>query len=75
VHIDRWGPAARDYLQVVMVAAVVAAHVAEALDLAWQAFRKAAGDHAVGWDMAAATAEVPQHCMIWPSSLPRSVRR
>jgi hypothetical protein len=39
------------------VATVDAAGVADALDLARQSFRKAAGDDA-GWDMAAATAEV-----------------
>jgi hypothetical protein len=43
---------------VVIVAAVDAADVAEALDLAWQSFRKAAGDDAAGWDTASATAEV-----------------
>jgi hypothetical protein len=47
----------RDYLQLVIVAAVDAADVADALDLAWQSLRKAAADD-VGWDMPAATAEV-----------------
>jgi hypothetical protein len=37
---------------------VGAAHVAEALDLAWWAFRRAVGDDAEGWDTAAAAAEV-----------------
>ena len=41
----------------VIVATVDAADLADALDLAWQAFRKAAGDD-TGWDMATATAEV-----------------
>ena len=58
VHIDSWVRRGRDYLQIVIAATVDAADVAEALDLAWQAFRKAAGDDAAGWDMAAATAEV-----------------
>lgn len=39
------------------MATVDAAKVAEALDLAWRSFMKAAGDDA-SWDMAAATAEV-----------------
>jgi hypothetical protein len=43
---------------VVIVARVEAADVADALDLAWQAFRNAAGDDAAGWEMASATAEV-----------------
>jgi hypothetical protein len=37
---------------VLIVATAAAADVAEALDLAWRAFRKAAGDDAAGWDMA-----------------------
>jgi hypothetical protein len=32
--------------------------VAEALDLAWWAFREAAGDDLAEWDMAAVSAEV-----------------
>ena len=48
----------RDYVRVVVVAAVVADDVAEALDLAWWAFREAAGDDLAGWDMAAVSAEV-----------------
>ena len=48
----------RDYVRVVVVATVVADDVAEALDLAWWAFREAAGDDLAGWDMAAASAEV-----------------
>jgi len=43
---------------VVVVATVIADDVAEALDLAWWAFREAAGDDLAGWDMAAASAEV-----------------
>lgn len=48
----------RDYVRVVMVMTVSAADVAEALDLAWWAFRKAVGADAEGWDRAGATAEV-----------------
>jgi hypothetical protein len=47
-----------DYVRVVVVATVRAADVAEALDLAWQVFRQAAGDDPAGWDMTAAMAEV-----------------
>ena len=57
MRVDNWVRRGRDYLQVVIVATVDAAHVAEALDLAWQSFISAAGDNP-GWDMAAATAEV-----------------
>lgn len=57
VHLDSWVRRGRDYLEMAIVATVGAADVAEALELAWQAFRKAAGDDA-GWDMLAATAEV-----------------
>ena len=39
--MDSWVRRGRDYLQVVIVATVNAADVAEALDLAWQAFRSA----------------------------------
>jgi hypothetical protein len=52
VHVDSWVRRGRDYLQVLIVATAGAADVAEALDLAWRAFRKAAGDDAAGWDMA-----------------------
>ncbi len=44
-------------MQVVMTVSVEAADVAEALDLAWESFRKAVGEDG-SWDMAAATAEV-----------------
>ena len=48
----------REYVRVVVVATVAADDVAEALDLAWWAFREAAGDDLAGWDMAAVSAEV-----------------
>ena len=48
----------RDYVRVVIVATVDAADVAEALDLAWWTFRKAAGEDLAGWDLADAAAEV-----------------
>jgi hypothetical protein len=49
---------ARDYVRVVLVATVDAGDVAEALDLAWWTFRKAAGEDLAGWDLARAAAEV-----------------
>jgi len=48
----------RDYVRVTITAAVDAADVAEALTAVWDAFRQASGDDAVGWDMAAASAEI-----------------
>ena len=57
-RIDRELRRGRDYVRVVIVATVVADDVAEALDLAWRAFREAAGDDLAGWDLAAASAEV-----------------
>jgi len=57
-RIDRELRRGRDYVRVVIVATVVADDVAEALDLAWWAFREAAGDDLAGWDAAAASAEV-----------------
>jgi hypothetical protein len=57
-RIDRELRRGPDYVRVVVVATVVADDVAEALDLAWRAFREAAGDDLAGWDMAAASAGV-----------------
>ena len=48
----------RDYVRVSIMATVDAADVAEALTAAWNAFHRAAGDDATGWDMAAASAEI-----------------
>jgi len=48
----------RDYVRVVILATVDADDVAEALDLAWWAFRKAAGEDLAGWALASAAAEV-----------------
>ena len=48
----------RDYVRVVIVMTAAAPDVAEALDLAWRVFRKAAGDDAAGWDISGASAEV-----------------
>jgi hypothetical protein len=58
LHTDREVRRGRDYVRVVMVATVGAADVAEALDLAWRAVRKAAGEDLTGWDLAGAAAEV-----------------
>ena len=56
LHVDSEIRRSRDYVQhqVVIVATVDAADVAEALDLAWWAFRKAAGEELAGWTGAAA---------------------
>jgi hypothetical protein len=48
----------RDYVRVVIVMTVDAADVAEALDMAWWAFQKAAGEDLAGWALAEAEAEV-----------------
>ena len=48
----------RNYVRVTITAAVYAADVAEALTAAWETFRRAAGDDAAGWDMAAASAKI-----------------
>jgi hypothetical protein len=57
-RIDRELRRGRDDVRVVIAATVIADDVAEALDLAWWAFREAAGDDLAGWDTAAASAEV-----------------
>jgi hypothetical protein len=57
-HVEYESRRRRDYVRVVAITTVTAADVAEALDIAWQVFRWAAGDDTEGWDMAAAIAEV-----------------
>jgi hypothetical protein len=58
LHVDSEIRRGRDYVRVVIAATVDAADVAEALDLTWWAFRKAAGEDLAGWDPARAAAEV-----------------
>ena len=58
LHMDSEVRRGRDYVRVIVLATVDADDVAEALDLAWWAFRKAAGEDLAGWDLAAAEAEV-----------------
>ena len=58
VRVDYEVRRGRDYVRVVVAVTVEAADVAEALDLAWRSFLKAAGDDVEGWDIAGATAEV-----------------
>ena len=48
----------RDRVRVIIVATIDAADVAEALDLAWWTFRKAAGENLAGWALTDAEAEV-----------------
>ena len=47
-----------DYVRVIVAVTVAAADVADALAIAWEAFRGAAGDDLTGWEVAAAAAEV-----------------
>jgi hypothetical protein len=47
-----------DYVRVTVAVAVAASDVADALSIAWDAFREAAGDNLVGWEVRAAAAEV-----------------
>ena len=58
LHVDSEIRRGRDYVRVVILAAVDADDVAEALDLAWLAFQKAAGEDLAGWNLASAEAEV-----------------
>jgi len=69
LHADSEVRRGRDYVRVVVVATVDGDDVAEALDRAWRAFRKAAGEDLAGWDLAGAAAEVrpearwqPRYC-------------
>ena len=47
-----------DYVRVSVAVTVVTTDVADALAIAWDAFRSAARDDVTGWEMAAATAQV-----------------
>ena len=49
---------APDYVRVTVALTVAAADVAEALAIAWDAFRGAARDDLTGWEVTAAAAEV-----------------
>ncbi len=55
---DSEGRPGRDDVRVVIVMTAAVPDVAEALDLAWRVFRKAAGDDAAGWDISGASAQV-----------------
>ena len=57
-RVDREVRRGRDFVRVVIVMAVEAGDLAEALTLALRVFTEAAGDDAAGWDRAAASAEV-----------------
>jgi hypothetical protein len=52
----------RDYVRVIIVSRVDATGVAEALDIAWWAFRNAAGNELAGWDLASATPRYGRKC-------------
>ncbi len=58
LHVDSEIRRGRDCVRVVIVASVDAADVAEALDLAWWTFQKAAGSDPAAWALADAEAEV-----------------
>ena len=47
-----------DYVRVSVAVTVVTTDVADALTIAWDAFRSAARDDPAGWEVAAATAQV-----------------
>ena len=47
-----------DYVRVTVAVTVVTTDVADALTIAWDAFRSAARDDVTGWEVAAATARV-----------------
>ncbi len=47
-----------DYVRVTVAVTVVTTDVADALAIAWDAFRSAARDDPAGWEVAAATAQV-----------------
>ena len=57
-HVDSEIRRGRDYVRIVILATVDAADVAEALDLTWWTFRKAAGEDLAGWALTDAEAEV-----------------
>jgi hypothetical protein len=58
-RVDSLTRRGRDYLRVTIAMTVTAAaDPAQALTVAWRAFRKAAGDDLAGWDLAGASAEV-----------------
>jgi hypothetical protein len=58
-HVEKETRRGRDYVRVAIAMTVTAADVAQALVIAWRAFRRAAGDDlGVGWDVAGASAEV-----------------
>jgi hypothetical protein len=56
-----------DYVRVTVALEVAAADMAEALTIAWDAFRGAAGGDLAGWEMTAAAAEVSPRAAINPS--------
>jgi hypothetical protein len=51
-------PRGVDYVRVTIAVTVVTTDVADALAIAWDAFRSAARDDVTGWEVAAATAQV-----------------
>jgi hypothetical protein len=58
LYVDGAVRRGRDYVQVVIVATIATANVAEALDIAWWTFQKAAGNDLAVSALASAKAEV-----------------
>jgi hypothetical protein len=56
--LNKKARARADYVRVTVALTVAAADVAEALAIAWDAFRGAARDDLTGWEVTAAAAEV-----------------
>src|SRR5689334_2797019 len=75
LYVDSEIRRGRDYVRVVILATVDADDVAEALDLAWWAFRKAAGEDLAGWALSGAEAEVRPERRQQPRGLLRGDQR
>jgi len=61
-----------DYVRVTVVLTVQAADVADALTIAWDAFRSAAHDDLTGWEVATAAAEVQPEAPLTRAGTPNS---
>jgi hypothetical protein len=57
-HVEKESRRGRDYVRVTVGMTVMAADVAQALVIAWRAFKRAAAEGIEGWDTASASAEV-----------------
>ena len=59
-----------DFVRAVIVVTAAAADVAEAVAIAWEAFRSAAAGDRLGWDLAVAAAEARPQAAASPRSQP-----